>query len=111
MQPADLALSNEEAKKEKLETDQNKAMAKTEEHHEEVAKQQNLQMRRHKRQISLSEMPDENQKDLEPEVSITPNMRNANSKHHGTGNLFVTDAKPQREPPLTSKQKTTSIRQ
>ena len=55
-----MALSNEEAKKEKLATDQNKAMAKTEEHHEEVAKQQNLQMRRHKRQISLSEMPDEN---------------------------------------------------
>ena len=34
-------------------------------------------MRRHKKQISLSEMPDDNKRELEPEMSITPNMRAA----------------------------------
>lgn len=35
----------------------------------------NSQMRRHKKQISLSEIPDSNKRALESEVSITPNIR------------------------------------
>ena len=62
----------------------------------------NSQMRRHKRKISLSEVPDEVKRELEPEVSITPNMKeNIGLK---LKQLFVSDSEPMRSPPLTQKQ-------
>ena len=59
----------------------------------------NSQMRRHKRKISLSEVPDEVKKELEPEVSITPNMKENVGRN--LKQLFVSDSEPMRSPPLT----------
>ena len=69
----------------------------------------NSQIRRHKRQISLSEQPDSNNAKLEPEVSITPNMRRDPSK--GSKMLFVQDGEPTRQSLLTSKHRTGSKQQ
>lgn len=55
---------------------------------------------RHKRKVSLSQMPEENKRGLAEEVSFTPNAKSKSPPAH----LFVSDGKPQRDPPLTSKQ-------
>lgn len=47
-------------------------------------------------------MPDDNKRELEPEVSITPNMRDSGRQ---SKQLFVQDSEPYREPPLTSKER------
>ena len=65
-------------------------------------------MERHKRGISLTDISDWNNKDLVPEGLTTPKVTDTLSK--ASKPLFVTDAVPSREPPLTGKPKS-SFRQ
>ena len=64
---------------------------------------QNQEIRKNKRQLSLSGIADANQNDLEPEVTFTPKNREA-SKHLSTPLLAPKD-ESSKEPPLTTKAK------